>query len=400
MNPDLLRLHAYPFQRFAQLTRDVQPPPDKSHIALSLGEPRHPVPDFVARLVASSVEGLAAYPSTRGGAALREAIADWANRRYGLRTSRLDPERHVLPTCGSREALFSVAHVVIDRRGPAPPVVMMPNPCYPIYEGAALASGAEPWYLNTVEANGYLFEIERVPAGVWARTQLLYLCTPANPTGAVLGLDELQRVIELADRYDFVIASDECYSEIYFDETKPPPGLLAAAEALGVSDFRRCLVFQSLSKRSNLPGLRAGFVAGDGELIARYLRYRAYHGCTPSSLAQAVSIEAWRDEAHVRANRARYRTKFDAVLRILDSALDVRRPPGAFYLWARTPVDEEQFSRELFAHEHVSVLPGTYLSRAADGVDPGARHVRMALVGPLEQCVEAAERIRRFVGGL
>lgn len=396
MNPDLARLHDYPFQRLAALTRDV-PAPDKAPIALSVGEPRHEPPPF---LEAAAREGLAAsarYPTLRGTPTLRRAIAEWANRRYRLARQPLDPDTQVLPCNGSREALFAIAQTVVDRG--RDPVVMMPNPFYQIYEGAALLAGAQPYYLNT-EPDDYRLPLETVPERVWRRTQLVYLCSPGNPTGAVLDRRTYGELIERAGHYGFTIASDECYSELYFEEDSPPPGLLQVAAEMGVAAFRHCLVFQSLSKRSNLPGLRSGFVAGDPELIGQFHRYRTYHGCAMPFVSQAVSTAAWQDEGHVAANRACYRVKFAAVLETLAPVLDVRAPQAGFYLWPRTPVDDETFTRELLARENVRVLPGRYLSRPLDGRDPGAGRVRMALVAPLAECREAAERIRRFVAQL
>ncbi len=397
MNPDLSRLHAYPFQRLAALTRGVAAA-DKPPISLSIGEPRHEPPPFLQAAALEGLAGCSAYPSTRGSRALREAAAAWANRRYRLARRPLDPETEVLPCCGTREALFAVAQALVDRGREA--VVMMPNPFYQIYEGAALLAGATPYYLNTDAGDDYRLPLEEVPEGVWRRTQLVYVCSPGNPTGAVLGRETYAELIERAGHYGFAIASDECYSELYFDEDAPPAGLLQVAAELGVPDYRRCLVFQSLSKRSNLPGLRSGFVAGDPRLIEAFFRYRTYHGCAMPAVSQAVSAAAWRDEAHVAANRALYREKFDAVLATLGPALEVAPPQAGFYLWPRTPVDDEAFARDLLARENVAVLPGRYLSRPAAGGDPGAGRVRMALVAPLAECREAAERIRHFVEGL
>jgi len=397
MNTDIGKLQDYPFRKLAKLLQGVTPPGDRTPVALSIGEPRHAPPEFAAAAVNDALADLGRYPVTRGSQTLREAAASWANRRYRLEGMPLDPERHVLPCCGSREALFSIAQVAIDRSATPTPVVVMPNPFYQIYEGAALLAGAEPYYANTLVDNGYLPRLDEIPESIWRRTQLLYLCSPGNPTGAVLTHAELVRAIELAQRYDFVIASDECYSEIYFDEAEPPLGLLTVAAELGISDYRGCLVFQSLSKRSNLPGLRSGFVAGDGQLMQEYLRYRTYHGCTMPSLTEAVSIAAWSDEEHVRRNRARYREKFDAVLAILEPALDVQRPDAGFYLWPRVPRSGEEYARSLFATENVTVLPGSYLSRLAANVDPGYDRVRMALVADEADCIDAAQRMRRHL---
>jgi N-succinyldiaminopimelate aminotransferase len=398
MNHRLAGLQPYPFQKLASLIQGVTPPKDKTPIKLSIGEPQHAAPPFVLEALAASLAGLSNYPVTKGSAELRRAIADWTTRRFRLDRVKLDPERHVLPVAGTREALFSIAQTVVDRRRHADrPVVILPNPFYQIYEGAALLAGAQPYFLNTVEANAYRMDFTRVPEDLWPRVQLVYICSPGNPTGTVLGRDDFARLIELGERHDFCIASDECYSEIYFDEAEPPAGLLQIASELGVADFRRCLAFHSLSKRSNLPGLRSGFVAGDGAVMERYLEYRTYQGCALPPPTQAASVAAWRDEAHVRANRDQYRAKFDAVLEILAPVLDVRKPDASFYLWPKTPQDDETFTRELYARENVLVLPGSYLSRHAQGANPGAGHVRMALVAPPAECVEAARRIRNYV---
>ena len=397
MNPDLDRLQPYPFERLAQLTADVEPPAGLTPIALSIGEPKHPTPGFITEAVITHLHGLSNYPLTRGRAELREAIANWLTRRFALPAAGIDPERHVLPVNGTREALFAIAQCLVDRT--QDPVVLMPNPFYQIYEGAALLAGAEPVFLNTTAATGYLPDFDAVPAATWSRCQLVYICTPGNPTGAVMDTAALQTLIELADRHDFVIASDECYSEIYHDENLPPPGLLQAAAAMGRDDWHRCLVFHSLSKRSNAPGLRSGFVAGDDRLISGFLRYRTYHGCAMPPATQAASIAAWQDEDHVAGNRALYRDKFRAVLEILDPVLEVTQPAAGFYLWPHTPVDDGEFARALLARQNVAVLPGSFLSRTAAGINPGQDHVRMALVAPLEDCIEAAGRITSYLAG-
>ncbi len=397
MNPDLDLLHPYPFEKLAALKAGVEPP-SLPHIALSIGEPQHPAPVFVRQALADNLGCLSNYPTTLGIPELRSAICEWAQRRFSLPPGSLDPARHVLPVNGTREALFAFVQAVIDRR--ERPAVLCPNPFYQIYEGAALLAGAEPVYLNTLADNRYLPDFDAVPESTWRRCQLLFICTPGNPTGAVLPIATLQRLIELAERHDFVIASDECYSEIYFDEDQPPTGLLQAAAAMGNTDYRRCVVFHSLSKRSNLPGLRSGFVAGDAGLLHGFLRYRTYHGCAMPIQHQLASISAWRDEDHVRANRAAYRRKFDAVLELLDGHLDVARPDAGFYLWARTPLADTDFTRELFARENVTVLPGRYLGREADGINPGENHVRMALVATEAECTEAARRIQRLLQAL
>jgi N-succinyldiaminopimelate aminotransferase len=398
MNPDLSRLQPYPFERLAQLNAGVVPPVDRQPIMLSIGEPKHTTPHFIAETVISHLHGLSQYPLTRGQPALREAIGAWLGRRFELPAGSIDPELQVLPVNGTREALFAIAQAVVDRS--RDPVVLMPNPFYQIYEGAALLAGAEPVFMNTMADTGYLPDFSRVPASVWQRVQLVYTCSPGNPTGAVMGLSALQELIDLADRHDFVIASDECYSELYFDEAAPPPGLLQAAAAMGRTDYRRCLVFHSLSKRSNAPGLRSGFVAGDRDLIAAFLRYRTYHGCAMPPATQAASTLAWQDEAHVIANRVLYREKFSAVVDILGPLLDVRIPAAGFYLWPVTPVDDCRFARGLLEQQNVTVLPGSFLSRSHAGVNPGENHVRMALVAPLDDCIEAAQRIRAYLDGL
>lgn len=398
MNPDLQRLLPYPFERLAQLKTGISPPAALAPINLSIGEPKHQPPHCVAEQLISHLHGLANYPLTRGSDELRGSIARWLQRRFELPESSIDAARHILPVNGTREALFAFAQAVIDRS--RAPLVVMPNPFYQIYEGAALLAGAEPWFQNTVAATDYRPDFNAVPGEVWRRCQLIYVCTPGNPSGAVLDNASLQGLIALADEYDFVIASDECYSELYPDEDKAPTGLLAAAAALGRTDYRRCMVFHSLSKRSNLPGLRSGFVAGDAGLIADFLRYRTYHGGSMPPATQAASIAAWNDEAHVRDNRELYRQKFRAMLEILGGALDVQAPDASFYLWPRTPIDDTEFARGLFAQQNVTVLPGSFLSREAHGDNPGRNHVRMALVAPLEECVDAARRIRAYVGSL
>ncbi len=398
MNPDLQKLQPYPFEKLQELKRDITPATDQPHIAMSIGEPKHATPQFMVEEIIAHLHLLAGYPVTRGEQELRKTVVDWLCRRYGLPADSLDPDRHVLPVSGTREGLFAIAQCVVDPS--EKPLVMMPNPFYQIYEGAALLAGAEPCYLNTVQANGFVPDFAGVPEDAWRRCQLLYLCSPGNPTGTVLDLEVLKNLLEYADEYDFVVASDECYSEIYLDEAHPPTGLLQAASALGRTDFHRCLVFNSLSKRSNAPGLRSGFVAGDPEVIAQFLRYRTYHGCAMPPPSQRASIHAWKDEAHVRENRALYRAKLDAVLDILHPVLPVERPAGGFYLWPQTPIDDTEFARELFARHNVTVLPGTYLSRRAHGVDPGERRVRIALVAPLEDCIDAAHRIRAFTESL
>ncbi|WP_439887840.1 succinyldiaminopimelate transaminase [Pseudomonas sp. MBLB4123] len=398
MNDALNQLQPYPFEKLRALLAGARPSGAKTAIALSIGEPKHRSPSFVAEALSANLDQLAVYPTTLGLPALREAIAAWCARRFDLPEGWLDPARHVLPVNGTREALFAFTQAVVRRDEQA--LVVSPNPFYQIYEGAALLAGAQPHYLPCLEEQGFNPDFDAVPAEVWRRCQILFLCSPGNPTGALIPLDTLKKLIALADEHDFVIAADECYSELYFDEQHPPAGLLTACAELGRSDFKRCVVFHSLSKRSNLPGLRSGFVAGDADILKAFLLYRTYHGCAMPVQTQLASVAAWNDEVHVRANRALYREKFDAVLALLDGVLEVQRPDGGFYLWAKTPVDDERFTRELYAREHVTVVPGSYLSRSVEGVNPGANRVRMALVAPLAECVEAAERIRDFVRSL
>lgn len=398
MNQDLNKLQPYPFEKLARLKSGAQPPAGLGHIALSIGEPKHEAPQFVAEELLTHLHGLANYPTTKGLPALRQAAADWLSARFQLPPDSIDAERHVIPVNGTREALFAFAQAVVERR--ADPLVLMPNPFYQIYEGAALLAGAEPYYLNCSADNHYLPDFDAVPAQVWQRCQLIYLCSPGNPTGAVIDRATLERLIGLADRHDFIIAADECYSEIYPDEDNAPVGLLQAAAQMGRDDYKRCVVFHSLSKRSNLPGMRSGFVAGDAELIQQFLLYRTYHGCAMPPYHQAASIKAWQDETHVQHNRELYRAKFAAVLDILGDALDVVQPAAGFYLWPRTPIDDAEFARRLFAEQNVTVLPGSYLSRDAHGANPGGNHVRMALVAPQDECIEAASRIKNFINSL
>lgn len=395
MNPYLQKLRPYPFERLRQLKQGVKAPAGYRHLALSLGEPRDPAPNFIKDALTVALDGIAVYPTTQGSLKLREAIAQWLSRRFSLPAETIDPNRHVIPVAGTREALFALAQCTISPTGE--PLVFMPNPFYQIYEGAALLAGATPYYLNCTETNGFLPDLAAVSRQDWERCQLFYLCSPGNPTGSVAGFPFLQQLIELSDRYDFVIAADECYSEIYLDEMHPPVGLLEAAARLGRFDFRRCLVFHSLSKRSNVPGLRTGFVAGDPALIEHFLRYRTYHGCAMPLHTQAASTAAWQDEVHVRDNRERYRHKFQAMEARLETVLPFDKPAGGFYLWPKTPCDDVQFALQLFEHKNVRVLPGTYLSRTAHGNDPGYRRVRIALVPSLDDCVEAAERLAELV---
>ena len=393
MNPRLAQLQPYPFQKLRDLFAGVTPNPGLSAINLSIGEPKHATPAFIRQALTDNLQGLAHYPVTQGSEALREAIADWCQARYGV---DLDPATQILPVNGSREALFAFAQAVIDQTKHVKRV-LSPNPFYQIYEGAALLGGAKPYFLNTLPENGFHMDFGSVPEDLWADTHLLYVCSPGNPTGKVMALEEWKTVFELADRHGFAIAADECYSEIYFDEAAPPLGALTAAKQLGRGQ-ERLVVFNSLSKRSNVPGLRSGFVAGDTELIKQFLLYRTYHGSAMNPAVQAASAAAWRDEAHVRDNRRQYREKFAAVMPLLKDALAFDAPDAAFYLWARVPGgDDAMFARELYREQHVTVLPGSFLAREAKGVNPGKGFIRIALVDGLEACVEAAHRIAAFI---
>lgn len=394
MNPLLDRLHPYPFERLRALMAGVVPSADHAPISLGIGEPRHPTPALIRDALVAGLDGLANYPATAGSAELRRACADWAGRRYGI---TLDAATQVLPVNGSREALFAFAQTVIDPSRPRPTVVC-PNPFYQIYEGAALLAGAGCHYAAVDPARNFAVDWDSVPESVWADTQLLFVCSPGNPTGAVMPLDEWRRLFELSDRHGFVIASDECYSEIWFGDTAPLGGL-EAAQALGRTDYRRLLMFTSLSKRSNVPGLRSGFVAGDAALIKSFLLYRTYHGSAMGPAVQAASVAAWGDEAHVEANRALYREKFARVLPILRPVMDVQQPDAGFYLWAATPGDDVAFARSLLETYNCTVLPGSLLAREQGGANPGAGRVRLALVAGVDECVEAAQRIAALVRG-
>ena len=390
MNPRLDRLQAYPFERLRALCARVTPPPIRP-IRLSIGEPQHATPDLVRSVLIEHLAGLSAYPATAGLDGLREAMAGWFTRRFKL--PPLDPATQVLPVNGTREALFAFAQAVVDTSRPSP-IVVSPNPFYQIYEGAALLAGAEPAFLNQTAPNRFDLDLQSLTEDQWQRTQLLYVCSPGNPTGRVLDLDGWRRLFDYSDRYGFVIASDECYSEIYPDESAPPLGALEAAHRLGRDRFHNIVAFTSLSKRSNAPGLRSGGIAGDARLLNRFLLYRTYHGCAMSLPVQHASIAAWGDEAHVRDNRALYRAKFAAVTPMLEPVLRVAEPDASFYVWAGVPGgDDEAFARELYARAHVTVLPGRYLARDAHGDNPGSGYVRIALVPDIEDCVEAARRI-------
>jgi N-succinyldiaminopimelate aminotransferase len=409
MNARLELLHAYPFERLARLKAGSLPPADLTHIAMSIGEPQHSPPAFVLEALRGSLDRLGSYPATAGLPEFRAACARWLERRFTLPIGSVAADTMVLPVNGTREALFAFVQAVVDpSSGPGPgPLVLMPNPFYQIYEGAALLSGAEPYMIATTAATLYTPDLDAVPASAWRRCQVLFLCSPGNPTGAVLSLDYLLRALQLAERHDFIIAADECYTEIYLDERAPPPGLLQAAYSAGNDRFRRCVVFHSLSKRSSVPGLRSGFVAGDPEILQRFLLYRTYHGSAMAVPTQLASIAAWQEDSHAAQNRRLYQEKFERVLPILAPVLKVEKPAGAFYLWPDVGGDDERFTRELFARKNITVLPGSYLARdssmgrdargGAVRLNPGAGRVRISLTAGIAQCVEAAERIRDFV---
>ena len=405
MNPLLDTLQSYPFEKLRVLFKDVTPNAGLRHISFGIGEPKHPTPALIREAIVASLDGLSSYPATAGSPALRESIAKWVKARYGL--PAIDANTEILPVSGSREALFALAQAVIDPtagvKDPAKrAIVLCPNPFYQIYEGAALLGGAEPYFVNSDPARNFACDYSQVPEAVWARTQLLYVCSPGNPTGAVLTLDDWRELFALSDRYGFVIASDECYSEIYFDEAKPPLGGLEAAHRLG-RGFERLVMLSSLSKRSNAPGMRSGFVAGDAAILKQFLLYRTYHGAALSPVWQAASIAAWGDETHVRENRAKYVQKFSTVTPMLAEVLDVKLPDAAFYLWAnveRTGLTDTEFARRLFADYNVTVLPGSYLARTAHDMNPGRNFVRMALVADVDECIEGARRIVEFCRGI
>ncbi|MDF2465688.1 MAG: succinyldiaminopimelate transaminase [Ramlibacter sp.] len=394
MNPLLSHLQPYPFERLRQLFVGVTPNPAYSPISLGIGEPKHPTPEFIKQALASSLAGLATYPATAGEPKLRDAFRRWLMTRYGL---AVDANTQMLPVNGTREALFAFAQTVIDPTDK--PVVVCPNPFYQIYEGAAILAGAEPYYVPCDPARNFAVDWDSVPLETWARTQLLYVCSPGNPTGAVMPLDEWKKLFALSDKHGFVIASDECYSEIYFTDDPPLSGLQAAAK-LGRADFKNLVAFTSLSKRSNVPGMRSGFVAGDSALMKKFLLYRTYHGSAMSPVIQQASIAAWGDEQHVVENRAMYREKFAQVTPMLAKVLDVKLPDAGFYLWAGVGGSDTEFARELLAQYNVTVLPGSYLARGTGGTNPGAGRIRMALVAPTAECVEAAQRIVQFVQSL
>ena len=396
VNPHLQSLHPYPFEKLRKLFEGIVPPAGLAPIRLSIGEPQHATPALIRQTLVDNLDGLASYPTTQGSDALRQSIASWLERRFGL--PRIDPATQVLPVNGSREALFAFAQCVIDGTRPDA-LVLCPNPFYQIYEGAAYLAGAQPYFINNLPADRFASDFSSVPEATWQRIQLVYVCSPGNPTGKLLSLAEWQQLFELSDRYGFIIAADECYSEIYFDDEHPPIGGLEAAHRLGRSDFHNIVMFSSLSKRSNVPGMRSGFVAGDAAILKRFLLYRTYHGCAMSPSVQAASAAAWNDEAHVIENRRLYREKFDVIAPMIAAHLHVELPDAGFYLWAGVAhlgVSDTEFARRLQAEYNVTVLPGSLLAREAHGVNPGAGFVRIALVADLAECVEAASRIATF----
>ena len=397
MNPNLAKLQTYPFEKLRQLLAGITPNPTFREIKLSIGEPQHETPAFIKDALTTALGGLSSYPSTLGIPALRRAIADWLELRYGL--SDIDPDTEIIPVNGSREALFALTQTVIDPSKGYVPLVVSPNPFYQIYEGGAYLTGADLRFLNTLPENDYAFDYESLSEDEWRRVQLFFVCSPANPTGKVLNLNDWKKLFELSDKYGFIIASDECYSEIYFDEANPPMGGIQAAKLLG-RGLQRLVMLSSLSKRSNVPGMRSGFVAGDAAILKPFLLYRTYHGSAMGLAIQNASIAAWKDEAHVVENRRQYREKFDAVVPLLSGVLGTVMPDASFYLWAKTSRPDTEFTRSLLADYNVAVLPGSFLAREARGINPGAGFVRIALVAPLVECLEAADRIQQFVSKL
>jgi len=398
MNPDLKKLQPYPFEKLRALMANTTPDKTLAHIAWSIGEPKHEPPAFALQTCSNELQKFRQYPSTKGTPELRQAISDWASKRFSLKSDTLSAENNILPVNGTREALFAFAQTIVDRN--KNPLALMPNPFYQIYEGAALLAGAEPLYLNCLPENNYQLDLDAITEQQWSRCQLIYVCSPNNPTGAIVSRSDYKKLIDLADQYDFVIASDECYSEIYMDDDNKPVGLLEVCAELGRNDYSRCIVFHSLSKRSNLPGLRSGFVAGDANIIQAFFSYRTYHGCAMPLPTQLASISAWQDEEHVTNNRQLYREKFELVESILKDSWPLIKPQSGFNFWAKTPIDDETFSKQLFEQQHITVLPGSYLSREINGTNPGKNHVRMALVASIKECEEAAHRIKAFVSTL
>lgn len=398
MNQNLDLLQPYPFQKLKKLLADTSRNMSLKPVDLHIGEPKHSTPDFIRQAMIQHLDGLANYPTTQGSLALRQSIANWLMQRYHL--PAINPETEIIPVNGSREALFSFAQAVVDMAKNEPPAVICPNPFYQIYEGAALLAGATPQFINTAAEDHFRLNYAQLPEDVWKQAQLIYVCSPGNPTGSVMAMDEWQQLFELSDHYGFIIAADECYSEIYPDENNPPLGALEAAHRLGRTGFSRLVVFNSLSKRSNVPGLRSGFVAGDAQILKKYLLYRTYQGCAMNPASQAASTAAWNDETHVADNRRMYREKFSQIKSLLAGTLAIRLPDASFYLWIKTPVSDTEFTKRLYRDYNVTVLPGSYLGRSVRGVNPGENFVRIALVAPLDDCVDAAGRIKNLLNHL
>lgn len=404
MNSLLQRLQAYPFEKLNALKAAATPPSaEQNHIAFSIGEPKHQTPQFVLDTLSQHLDKISAYPATKGCIELRKAISQWLCQRFSIESSLVDPEKHVLPVNGTREALFAFAQAVIDNsktKSAKKPVVVSPNPFYQIYEGAAFLAGADIFFMNCTQDNQYLPDFDAVPESIWEQCQLIYLCSPGNPSGAVVSQQQLEQLIALADKYDFIIASDECYSEIYFDEANPPTGLLEVCAKIGRDDFSRCVVFHSLSKRSNLPGLRSGFVAGDANVLSQFLLYRTYHGCAMSMPIQIASAQAWQDEQHVIDNRALYSEKFSLAYEKLKNVSNITHPDASFYFWLPTPICDQAFAQQLFSQENITVLPGSFIARTSNDenpINPGQNHVRIALVANKEECIDGIDRICRFM---
>jgi N-succinyldiaminopimelate aminotransferase len=397
LNSNLDRLQPYPFQKLNKLFKELTPNKAFAPINLHIGEPKHATPDFICNALTDNLAGMAHYPTTLGARSLRASMAAWLVRRYRL--PAIDPDAQIIPVNGSREALFSLAQAAIDS-SLSQAAVVCPNPFYQIYEGAALLAGATPYFLNALPENNFILDYAQVPNDIWSRTQLMYVCSPGNPTGSVMSMDEWRKLFEFSDRYGFIVAADECYSEIYFDEATPPLGALEAAHRLGREGYPRLIVFGSLSKRSNVPGMRSGFAAGDAAILEKFLLYRTYHGSAMNPAVQSASEAAWDDELHVIENRLLYREKFAAVTGLLAGTLQVSMPDAAFYLWIKTPINDIEFTRQLYRDYNVTVLPGSYLARYAHGVNPGENFIRVALVAPLTECVEAAGRLKMLISGL
>ena len=395
MNPNLNQLQLYPFQKLRQLFEGVTRNVALSPIELQIGEPKHATPDFIRQAMMDNLIGLSIYPTTLGTQLLRNNIAAWIKRRFNL--PGINPDTEIIPVNGSREALFSFAQTVIDCSVSHPVVVVCPNPFYQIYEGAALLAGAMPYFINTLSDNHFKLDFSQLTDDTWSRTQLMYVCSPNNPTGSVMKLEEWRELFALSDRYGFVVAADECYSEIYFDEKNPPLGALDAAQQLGRTGFPRLVAFNSLSKRSNVPGLRSGFAAGDAKLLEKFLLYRTYHGSAMNPAAQAASAAAWNDETHVVENRRLYAQKFSDAIALLLNVTTVQMPDAGFYLWLKTPISDTEFTKRLYQDYNVTVLPGSYLARDAHGVNPGKDYVRIALVASPKECIEAMNRIKSLV---